>query len=155
MDSSSKYRQSGKPSTMKISFKRGIECFFDVDDFTIRVWGSAWTGRELVELDGQTVSSKLSLRRSTPHEFNYRGHQYKVIFSIVEFKSGLFEVQLYRDGKLIDSDQGRHASIPVNTETGEVDWRRYRWQLALQALLGGVVGGIFGYLAAGFFGGGG
>ncbi len=154
MNAASKSQQPEKPSTMKISFKRGIECFFDVDNVTIRVWASAWTGRERVELDGKTVSSKLSLRRSTPHEFDHGGHTYNVVFSIVEFKTGLFEVQLYRDGELIDSDQGRHASIPVDPETGEVDWRKYRWQLALQALAGGVIGGIFGYLAAGFFGGG-
>lgn len=139
---------------MKISYKQGIECFFDVDNITIRVWGSAWTGRELVELDGEVVSSKLSLRRSTPHEFDHGGHQFKVVFSIVDFNSGLYKVLLYRDGELIDSDQGRHASIPVDPETGEVDWRKYRWQVAFYALAGGLVGGIFGYLAAGFFGGG-
>jgi hypothetical protein len=33
---------------MKISLPNGIEAWFDVDDITIHVWGSSWTGREVV-----------------------------------------------------------------------------------------------------------
>ena len=133
-------------STMKISLKRGIECFFDVDDATIRVWASAWTGREIVELDSQVVSNKRSLKFSTPHRFHHNGHQYEVVFKISSLMSGLFEVFLYRDGQLIDSDQGRHSSIPVNRETGQVDWRRYGSHILLWALGGGLIGGAFGFL---------
>lgn len=135
-----------KPSTMNISLKRGIECFFDIDDATIRVWASAWTGRELVELNDQVVSNKRSLKLSTPHQFQHGGHDYEVVFRLSSVVSGLFEVFLYRDGELIDSDQGRHGSIPVNGETGQVDWRRYGLHILLWTLAGGLVGGAFGFI---------
>ncbi len=140
--------ERGQTSTMKISLKRGIECFFDVGDATVRVWASAWTGREVVELNGQVVSDKRSLKLSTPHRFTHDGHDYEVVFQISSLLSGLFEVFLYRNGKLLDSDQGRHQSIPVNHETGQVDWRRYGLQIFLWTMAGGVVGGIFGFLVA-------
>lgn len=142
-----------KASAMKISFKKGVECFFDVDDVTIRVWGSVWTGREVVEVDDRVVSSKYSFRMSTPHEFEHGGHHYRVIFRIASAFSGLVEIELYRDGVLIDSDQGRHGSLPIDPATGEIDWRRYRWQLLLYALVGGALGGVVGFLAARLAGG--
>lgn len=143
--------QSGKTSNMRISFSRGVECYFDLDGITIKVWGSVWTGREVVELDNRIVSSKYSFRFSTPHEFDHGGHRYKVIFSIAKPMSGLVEIDLYRDGVLVDSDQGRHASVPINPETGKVDWRKHWTQITLYAIGGGIVGGIFGYVAATLF----
>lgn len=142
---------SGNPSTMRISARRGVECFFDVDDVTIRVWGSVWTGREVVELDDQIVSSKYSFRMSTPHEFSHAGHDYKVIFRIAAIMTGLVEIELHRDGVLIDSDQGRHASVPIDSATGRVDWRRYAREILIYALLGGLAGGVLGYLIATLF----
>ena len=102
----------------------------------------------VVELNGQVVSDKRSLKLSTPHRFTHDGHDYEVVFQISSLLSGLFEVFLYRNGKLLDSDQGRHQSIPVNHETGQVDWRRYGLQIFLWTMAGGVVGGIFGFLVA-------
>ncbi|TVQ42559.1 MAG: hypothetical protein EA370_00205, partial [Wenzhouxiangella sp.] len=118
-------------------------------------WASVWTGREVVELDGHVVSSRLSFRLSTPHDFHHAGHDYRVVFRIAKVMSGLVEVLLFRDGELIDSDQGRHASVPVDPATGLVDWRKYGWQILLYALAGGVVGGVFGYFFASVFKGAG
>lgn len=154
MNAANRNTLSGKPSTMKISAKRGVECFFDVDEVTIRVWGSVWTGREAVEVDGQVVSSKYSFRFSTPHEFSHGGHNYKVIFRIAAMLTGLVQIELYRDGVLIDSDQGRHASVPVDPETGQVDWRKFTQTILLYALAGGLLGGVVGYTAAKLFSGG-
>ena len=148
MNATPKPRPPGTSANMKISIKRGVECFFDIDDSTIRVWASVWTGREVVELNNKVVSSKYSFRLSTPHVFEHNGHEYRVVFSIAKVMSGLIEVSLYRDGTLIDSDQGRHASIPVNPDSGEVNWRRYGWEILLYTLAGGLVGGVCGYLIA-------
>lgn len=144
--------RSGKASTLQFSYKRGIECFFDVDDVTIRVWGSVWTGRKVVELNDRVVSSKYSFRYSTPHDFEYAGHRYRVVFSI-STTTGLIEIQLFRDGLLIDSDQAHHPSIPIDPETGRVDWRRQLPQLLAYGLIGGALGGVFGFLVARLVGG--
>jgi hypothetical protein len=60
---------------MKISLPNGIEAWFDVDDITIHVWGSSWTGREVVTVcqgeRKEVISSKRSWRFKTPHAFEH------------------------------------------------------------------------------------
>ncbi|MBM4216840.1 MAG: hypothetical protein FJ178_03185 [Gammaproteobacteria bacterium] len=55
---------------IKIVIKSGIETWFDVDDITIHVWGSMWTGREVITVwqgeQKRVVSSKRSWRFDTP-----------------------------------------------------------------------------------------
>src|SRR5690606_5965608 len=118
-----------RESTMKININRGIECFFDVEDVTIRVWGSLWNGREVVELNDQVVSSKRSFRLSTPHEFLHDGHLYLVIFITISIMHGRLEIKLYRDGVLLDSDQAQPNLFPINPHTGKIDWRKQSQQI--------------------------
>lgn len=86
---------------MIVSARRGIQCYFDVDDITISVWGSAWTGREIKKVDDRVVSNKLSIRFSTSHDFEHQGHQYQVRFIIASAFTGLIRVELIRDGELV------------------------------------------------------
>ena len=48
---------------LSVSLTEGIECFFDVGEHIIHVWGSAWSGRETVSVDGQVVSDTRNLTR--------------------------------------------------------------------------------------------
>lgn len=131
-------RQKGKPA-MIMSARKGIQCYFDVDDVTISVWVSFWTGREVVKVDDEVVSSKLSLRFSTTHDFEYQGHQYQVRF-IVSLSAAVTRIELFRDGKLIDFDEAHNRRIKVDPVTGKVDWR-VMWKVLLgSALLGALLG---------------
>lgn len=134
-------------SRMKLSLRHGIETWFDVDDITIRVWGSAWNGKEIVRIQdehGERIVSELrSLRFVSPHEFDHGGHRYKVEIRI---KLGMAEVRLYRDGVQIDSDLHDPRTVHIDPVTGKIN----RWsqlKSILPALLAGLATGVaFGYL---------
>lgn len=134
---------------MKISFRRGTETWFDVDDITIHFWGSNWTGREIVTVrnggEARVVSDIRSLRFKTLHEFDHNGHRYGLNFAI---SLGKAELQLYRDGKLIDSDLVDNSAIRVNPQTGRVDWGHAMKKLAAPLLGGAAFGAMIGYVVA-------
>lgn len=133
-------------SSMKVGFS-GFERWFDVDGINIRYWGSNWTGREIVSvIDGdseQVVSDKRSFQFKTPHEFDYRGSNYRLDLSM---SVGVIELLLYRDGQLVDSDSyGSKPALKINPETGRLDWGWAVKKVILPLLAAGVVGAGFGY----------
>ena len=140
-------RKETRPE-MIVSARKGIQCYFDVDDFTISVWGSAWTGREIAKVDDRVVSSKLSIRFSTTHDFEHRGHRYRVRFIIASMATGLARIELYRDGELIDFDEARRRSIKIDPATGKIDWRAGWKAIIGWAVVGGLFGAALGYAAA-------
>lgn len=133
---------------LQLSLKSGIEAWFDVDDITIHVWGSSWTGREVITVcqggHEHVASSKRSWRLRSPHAFEHDGKQYLVVLGV-----GLagVTVELYRDGVLIDSDQINKSGFRIDPATGKLDWKYALKSLALPLLAGLVVGSGFGYLA--------
>ena len=134
---------------MKANLKKGIESWFDVDDITIHIWGSAWTGREIISIQNggqpQVVSDKRSFRFTTPHEFDYGGQRYRVELQVALGKAN---VRLYRNGELIDSDEWQDASLVVNPETGRLDWLATAKELGMFVLAGGAIGFVFGVVLA-------
>jgi hypothetical protein len=110
---------------MKMGLRRGIRAFFDVDDITISFWGSAWTGLEVVRIDDRVVSRKRSLRFLTRHHFEHHGIRYELVFRIVSMLRGQMEIELYRNGKLIDSDAATSiGTLGFDPETGRFSaWR--------------------------------
>ena len=140
------------PSRMKLSLSTGIETWFDVDDITIRVWASAWTGKEIVRIEDsqgeRIVSEKRSFRFTTPHEFSHGGHRYRVE---VRVSLGIAAVRLFRDGVEIDSDMHDARGARVDPKTGKVDRRAQVQAFALSLLAGGLAGVAFGYLIGSLF----
>lgn len=107
-------------SRMDVSLGRGVRSYFDVDDITISLWGSAWSGREVVRVDDRIVSDRRSYRMSTPHRFDHGGHQYEVVFSIESVLRGRYRAELHRDGVLVDSDS---AGYPMfDRRSGPRGW---------------------------------
>ncbi len=141
-----------KGSRMRVSLRHGITCFFDVGELTIKVWGSAWTGREIIEIEdsaGQrVVSDKRSLRFQTPHDFDHDGHQYRVTFRV---NLGLVEIRLYRDGELIDSDLHDGRGVTLDPVTGLMDWPTTLKRILPALLLGLAAGAGFGFLVGSLF----
>lgn len=143
---------TGKPAQgdtrIKIDIKSGIEAWFDVDDITIHVWGSMWTGREVITVwqgeQKRVVSSKRSWCFKTPHAFEHNGQQYLVALSVSFGGAG---VELYRNEMLIDSDQINKSGIRIDPATGKLDWKHALSRLALPAIVGALIGIGFGYLA--------
>jgi len=133
---------------MKVNMRNGIEAWFDVDDITLHVWGSTWTGREVITVcqgeQKRVVSSKRSWRFTTPHAFEHDGQHYLVTLNV---SFGGASVELYRNGVLIDSDQINTSGIRIDPTSGKLDWKHALKHLALPAIVGALVGIGFGYLA--------
>mgnify|MGYP006438809669 CR=1 FL=1 len=133
-----KYANHGG-SRMEVDAKHGVRGYFDVDNVTIGVRGSIWTGREIVTVDDRIVSDKRSYRRSTPHHFEHDGVQYKLVFGVGSILQGEYLLELYRNGSLIDSDRVTHVNM-TDPETGKFSWRRVARKLAPYFVIGMVFG---------------
>jgi hypothetical protein len=129
---------------MASGLRKGIRAFFDVDDITIAFWGSAWTGLEEVRIEDEVVSRKRSLRFVTRHAFAHAGVHYEIVFRIVSMLRGEMEIELYREGELIDSDRVRQNRIGIDPATG----RSSPWRAVLQIAPYFVVGLLAGAGAA-------
>ena len=127
-------------ATLDTGLRRGIRAFFDVDDITITFWGSAWTGLEVVKLDDRVVSRKRSLRFQTRHQFEHAGVRYEIVFRILSLLRGAMEIELYRNGELIDSDRARQNKIGIDPKTGEFSFWRASLSIAPFFIIGMAVG---------------
>ena len=139
----------GETSRMKVSCKRGIEAWFDVDDITIRFWGAPLSGREIVTVrnggEEQVVSDLRSFSFRSQHHFDYGGHRYRIDFKGVPGKA---DIDLYRNDQLIDSDEFRGDNLPIDPETGRLDWPAALKKLAPIMVIGAAAGAVFGYFFA-------
>lgn len=126
---------------MEGGLRKGILAFFDIDDITIGFWGSAWTGREVVTIDGHVVSSKWSLRFVTEHHFEHAGIHYKVVFRVISMLRGELHIELYREGELVDSDHWRQTEyLGIDPKTGRVSVWRTILKIAPYFVLGMLAG---------------
>ena len=120
--------------------RHGMTSYFDIDDITIRVWVSSWSGREVVEIDGQAVSDKRSFRRLTVHQFEHGGHRYTVRFIIESILTGNMRCELERDGTPVDSDEFSLDTFERDPQTGRISWRLELISLLKWMAAGAVVG---------------
>lgn len=127
-------------AAFNVSFFQGIQCYFDIGEHTISVWGSAWSGREIVRVDNQVVSDSrnLSLRQNR-HDFTLGGVSYYLVFKTESILRGHYGVYLYRGDTLIDSDDGCYTLFRMGKWPG---WRG----VLLWVLLYFGSGAIFGFL---------
>ncbi len=132
---------------MRNKLIQGTDAWFDVDDITIHVWASNWTGREIVSVRNggreMVVSDKRSFRFQTPHEFDHDGHRFRLDFRV---GFGKVVVELYRDGVLIDSDLIDNSGIRINPDTGRLDWDFATKKMIVPLFAGLAAGAVFGYL---------
>ena len=133
-------------SRMEVGFRKGIRTFFDIDGITIAMWGSAWTGREIVTVDDRVVSRKWSLRLVTPHHFEHAGINYKLVFRVVSMLRGELHIELYREGELVDSDHFRQSQLGMDPETGRFSAWRFARKLAPYFILGMLSGAAAAWL---------
>jgi hypothetical protein len=131
---------------METGLRKGIRAFFDVDGITIAYWASAWTGREAVMIDDRVVSKKWNFRFVSAHRFEHAGVDYRLVYRVVSMLNGHLEIELYRNGDLIDSDQFSQYAFGVDSETGKFSiWRLLR-NLAPYFVGGMLLGACAAYL---------
>jgi len=109
---------------MEMGLRNGVRAFFDIDDITIAYWASAWSGREAVTIDDCLVSTGWNFRFTTEHRFAHDGIDYRLVYRVVSILRGHLEIELYRNGQLVDSDKFRQSDFGLDPETGKFStWR--------------------------------
>ncbi|HEY7886317.1 MAG TPA: hypothetical protein VIC08_15330 [Cellvibrionaceae bacterium] len=132
--------EDAREQRMKVELRKGIQCYFDVDGITIKVWGSAWSGRELVYLNDQVVSDKRSYRLSTPHEFEHAGVHYKVELGTESILRGQYSIVLLRNGERIDSDVASYELFATQNPAKPFSWWREIAKIFSWFVLGAIAG---------------
>jgi len=129
-------------SRMDIDFKQGINGYFDLDGITISVWGSTWSGREVVRIDDRVVSDKRSWRWTTVHEFEHAGNRYRLLFITVSALKGRFRIELYRNSELVDSDECAVQFDEFRDAQGRISFKRIAVRLAPFFVAGLIAGAL-------------
>jgi hypothetical protein len=86
----------------KVSVKHGYWFYFEDEGTQIVVFASALSGKEVVFVDDEIVSSKHSFRLKATHSFEYKGRQYEVIIAMENLLKGTINCSLQKDGVLLN-----------------------------------------------------
>lgn len=86
----------------KVSLKHGYWFYFDDEGTQIVVFASALSGKEVVFVDDEIVSSKRTFRLKATHSFEHKGHQYEVIIAMENLIKATLSCSLQKDGTLLN-----------------------------------------------------
>lgn len=131
---------------MELDWRKGINCYFDVDGITIWFWGSSWSGMEEVRVDGALASAKRVLRRSSSHTFSVKGIDYEIRLVCNSLMTSAFTITLLRNGVEVDSDEGSYYRGELTGE--DLTWRTALKRVGPVFLLSGLAGMAVGYTLA-------
>ncbi|WP_133405290.1 hypothetical protein [Parashewanella tropica] len=122
-------------------FTEGYQFNFMVNGKAISAWGSCWTGKEVIKLDGSIVSEGRSYRRKSVHHFDIGQVPYEIEFNAVDILKGHLECTLIEDGAHVETQSiaYKHPETPKKVVVKEL-------------LLWMMIGLITGFLAARFLG---
>jgi hypothetical protein len=85
-----------------VSVKHGYWFYFDDEGTQIVAFASALSGKEVVFVDDEIVSSKHNFRLKATHSFEHKGHQYEVTIALENLLKGTINCSLQKDGVLIN-----------------------------------------------------
>jgi hypothetical protein len=100
----------------------GSTTYFDVGDHVIEVFMSSFSGREIIRVDDQELSSRRNWHFRSDHEFELDGDAYLIRITIISLLKGQARVELQKNGAYLDHDEidydkalgkGKH-STPVS-----------------------------------------
>ncbi|NNJ71796.1 MAG: hypothetical protein HKP09_01305 [Enterobacterales bacterium] len=120
----------------KTSVFNGFWFYFQDGDDEIAVFGSGWSGKEVVYFNDNPVSEDRTFKFESTHEFTKNNKTYKIVYKVISMLTGETHCLLYIDGEL--KDEQKKAVIAKGSG-----------KKALLSILGFfAVGMIFGYLGA-------
>lgn len=119
---------------------KGYEFEFKLEEHLISCFGSAWSGKEIVQLDGVLISEKRSMSRASGHKFNVGPKSCEIEFDMVNMLTTELHCRLIVDGVHVRTQKAQMSKF-YRFES------KQRWKLLLLFLLGGIIGG---YIVGGF-----
>jgi hypothetical protein len=89
------------PTSSQVSLSKGFWFIFRDGERQISAHGSAITGQEQIFVNGELISEKRSLSKTSEHQFTVNENIYKVIFFVPQILQGKMECSLIKDGQCI------------------------------------------------------
>jgi hypothetical protein len=89
----------------EVTLKKGFNFAFKDGENDILAHGSAYSGKEIVFLNDEEVSSSRNYKVCSRHFFEANGQRYECIFYVTNFIYSWIECQLYKDGNLIGREE--------------------------------------------------
>jgi hypothetical protein len=86
----------------QVTVRHGYWFYFKDGDLRITAFGSGVSGKEIVYVDDDTVSSKRHFGMRSSHRFSHQGNQYEVEFAIRSLWTGALECILAKNGQILD-----------------------------------------------------
>ncbi len=86
----------------KVSLKHGYWFYFEDEGTQIVAFASALSGKEVVLVDDEIVSSRYNFRLKATHSFEHKGRQYEVTIALENLLKGTITCSLQRGGILIN-----------------------------------------------------
>jgi hypothetical protein len=86
----------------RVTVRHGYWFYFNDGGVKITAFGSGYSGKEIIYVGDEEVSSKRAMRIRSSHKFAHGGHHYGVEFVLVNFWTGELECVLSKDGAEIE-----------------------------------------------------
>jgi hypothetical protein len=122
------------PTSSQVSSCMSFWFIFRDGETEIAAHGSAITGQERIFVNGELISEKRSISKTSEHQFSVNANIYKVIFLVPHILKGKLECSLIKDGKYIRAFRMSY---------------KYKFRIIenlIELLLVGAVGGVFSIL---------
>ncbi len=116
-----------------VSMSKGIKANFRLGEHFIEYWGSAYSGKEVLKVDGELIAESRNFKTKSVHEFNIDGKACQLTISVTLFRKFSSVISLECESKLVNSYQLTYGKT-----------RKIAWYLkAIPFLLAGVLGWCF------------
>lgn len=126
-------------------FKEGYRFQFELEDVAIECWGSALTGKEIVYIDGESVSEQRSIfSRQSLHKFQHNGDSYEVEYNVVKMMGGEVHCILIKNGVHVETKR-----LIMDTTVNKKPFNLKTFIKDL--LIWGLLGFVCGYIGASLF----
>jgi hypothetical protein len=84
-----------------VTVRNGYWFYFDDNGLKITAFGSGVSGKEIIYVEDDIVSSKRSIRTSSKHQFTYGNNVYEVELVVTNYWTGELECILSKNGQII------------------------------------------------------
>lgn len=84
-----------------VTVRNGYWFYFDDSGLKITASGSGFSGKEIIYVEDEIVSSKRSFKTRSKHQFTYGNNTYEVEFAVTNYWTGELECVLSKNGQII------------------------------------------------------
>lgn len=128
----------------KKALLNGRKFEFKDGSFLIECWVSSYSGKQIIKVNGQPVSTKRNLfKRQSLHSFVFEGVRYEVEFNVISLMTGELHCVLIKDGTHLETQKNILTAgkdqIPYNAKTVKKDFVIY----TVLGFISGVIASIF------------